>query len=293
MDITIPIAEFLENSIKVNTGELTRVDADGERYYYTEEYGVLPSVTTVLSNTLPKGVGITDYQIKMGAGDPAQAKEALRIESEQGTLMHIILSEFLIAGSYDFDSLNDRIEEYMQKKNIPWSLHGKWVAFMKKAILSFHQFVRDKNLKPLAVEVPIVSKKGFAGTIDIIARINDVVSMVDMKKSAHFFETHALQLAFYKDAWNEVSNSPVEKVYNWRPKNFRKEPSYELKDQTSLYYDEQARRLLELYKSRNNTKDVRSIETKGVISFDKPATPNYRIVSIEDKLKSQQKDEIL
>jgi len=61
-----------------------------------------------------------------------------------------------------------------------------------------------------------------------------VVAIMDWKSGRHgFYPNNEAQLILYRRLWNEnFPYMPIELIYNWSPKNWTEEPSYNLKEQS-------------------------------------------------------------
>jgi hypothetical protein len=138
-----------------------------------------------------------------------------------------------------------------------------WADELKKDVLAFAQFMIDKNVKPLAIEICLYHPTdGYAGAIDIVCEMDDEVkgffgetyasgankgqpkeskriervrAIVDIKSGRKgFYESHEIQLKAYEDMWNiHFPKKPIDRLYNWSPKDWRSAPGYNLKDQTN------------------------------------------------------------
>jgi len=231
-----------------------RYDASGERYYATVErnadtYDVqwYPSVTAVLRGTSPMPYGLLQWYKQHGDEADVMRDEA----AERGTAIHALMADYLMGAAVDLSA-------------IP--------ADYVKPLLSFAQFVHDYGVTPLAVEVPVVSTLyGIAGTIDLVCSMTTPrgreVCIVDFKTGTSFYRDHAVQLAYYREAWNaqileayrnealmDAGAPLVTRVYNVAPKDFRKEPTYAIKDQTDVVTLDELMQRSSLYQLTNDTK---------------------------------------
>ena len=61
--------------------------------------------------------------------------------------------------------------------------------------------------------------------------------MIDFKSGRKgFYESHVHQLYLYKDMWEEnYPDIPVQSVFNWSPKDWRKSPTYNFECQDDAY----------------------------------------------------------
>jgi len=107
--------------------------------------------------------------------------------------------ELILQGGLDWDSLDIEYVAPLQQ--------------FKKWLIDFH-------IEPLYVESMFYNPKlGYAGTIDLIAVIDKVLSIVDFKTGE--CSTVDIQLSAYKEGWTaqEKYYGKVDKYALWLPKN--------------------------------------------------------------------------
>lgn len=236
--------------------KLYQVNARGTRYYYRyDESGnaeFFPSVTTVLGATVPMEPHLIKWIANKGYD------EAERFKGERaayGTFMHAQFAELLINRRYDLDALIGRLSAYIEREGLPadFILNAEE---LKRDILSFAQFVIDYDVRPLAVEVALCHPEaGIAGMIDCVCRMRErigsdtyITAIVDFKSGRKgFYKEHELQLHMYRDMWIRNFDVPIDRVYNFAPKEWRKGPTYHLKDQTRSPYAAMIPHLIAIY----------------------------------------------
>lgn len=79
--------------------------------------------------------------------------------------------------------------------------------FFKPYAQAFHDFVEDHKLQVIENERSVISKKyGYAGTLDMLARIgdSDKVYIFDIKTGKDIYDEAFLQMSAYKQALEEV-----------------------------------------------------------------------------------------
>jgi hypothetical protein len=94
-------------------------------------------------------------------------------------------------------------------------------------------WAKTVGFEPVQIEQQVVSEKyGFGGHLDMLAKVNGVLSVIDWKTSNQLRWTYLLQTIAYKQAWNE--NHPDEQAtecYIFRlPKLKKDEQIEDLKD---------------------------------------------------------------
>lgn len=258
-----------------------RYDSNGERYYATVEraadtYDVqwYPSVTAVLRGTSPMPYGLLAWYKKHGDEADIMRDEA----AERGTAIHALMADYLMGAAVDLSA-------------IP--------ADYVKPLLSFAQFVHDYGVTPLAVEVPVVSTMyGIAGTIDLVCSMTTnrgrEVCIVDFKTGSSFYRDHAVQLAYYREAWNAyvigayqrdalmTDGAPiVTNVFNVAPKDFRKEPTYAIKSQKDIVTLDELMQRASLFALTAPTKPRPRTSYTGSITRQGYTTPQPKTVTPE------------
>jgi hypothetical protein len=73
------------------------------------------------------------------------------------------------------------------------------------AVMAFEDFAKSVNLKPVLIEQTVYSKvHGYAGTMDLLARVNGVLTLIDMKSGKSVYPESFLQSAAYSVALAEM-----------------------------------------------------------------------------------------
>lgn len=221
---------------------LYRFDKSDDRYYFTYDQagaaeGFL-SVTSFCKKSLGMGGILVDWMVKMGK---EEAEGFARMRADYGTLLHIECVEILRNGKGDFTEIGERA--FARAIELGYKHMALiWMEDMVKDVASFMQFCKDYEVEVIFAEFPIASRKWkLGGCIDLglkmkfgkgLEKINAIVDIKSGRKG--FFEAHELQLQTYQTIWNEHFGEiwPVTHVFNWSPTNWRKTPTYKLKNQT-------------------------------------------------------------
>lgn len=217
-----------------------QLNENGHRYYYRFEENepiFYPSVTTILSQTTPMPYGLLNWMLDEGREGAIEKRDSA---AAYGTFMHGQFESLLINGHYDLDAVPEVLGEYMERENIAEKYFSEWCTRIRKDILAFVQFVRDYNVRPLAIEIGLVCESGhYAGSLDLPCIMSDkkgdFPAIVDFKSGRKgFYEDNELQLGLYRDMWNEnYPDKPITRIFNFSPKDWRKSPTYNLKEQTN------------------------------------------------------------
>jgi hypothetical protein len=79
---------------------------------------------------------------------------------------------------------------------------------IKPSISAFLSFLEKNKINPLRIEEKIKSEKHwYAGTLDLLAEINGILSIIDIKTSVSIFRDYNIQTAAYQQALYEEGYS--------------------------------------------------------------------------------------
>ena len=271
---------FNADALKEPPYRVFQLNSDGYRYYYRfNEKGepeFYPSVTTLLKQVMPTPPALLDWMIANGKDGGTEKRD---IAAAYGTFMHGQFETLIINRRYDFDNVPAVLLAYMEREHVPESLFAQWVVKVRKDVLAFAQFVKDYNVKPLAVEIGLVHPKfHYAGCLDLPCVMTDpktaktFTAIVDFKSGRKgFFEEHELQLHLYREMWNvNFENVPIERVFNFSPKDWRgSKPTYNLKEQTDSVNAKKLPYLLALATIEDEKRDNTLTIVRGVLDLDK------------------------
>ena len=290
-----------------------RLDSQGHRYYYRfieDEPVFYTSVTTMIKATLPTSPYLIKWVADMGSD---KASEYTEERSNYGTFLHIQCGELLINGTYDLDKLSLKLQQFGTKQGI--TVKNEWMDELKKDILSFGQFMIDYNVKPLAIEIILYHPDdGYAGALDIVCEMDyeekgffgevyssgvnkgqpkeskrkrRVRAIVDIKSGRKgFYESSEIQLESYRVMWNlHFPDKPVERTYNFSPKDWRTTPSYNLKDQTDCASAKKLPHLIALAKIEDEKRTNKVTIYSGIIELLKGLDKNIAEKTFEELVK--------
>jgi hypothetical protein len=240
------IAEYFDpDFIQLPDYKYYRQDFGG-RYYIKqtdEEIIISPSTTTVVKKCSSMSWFLIEWYAKEGI---KYCKWHLEQSANYGTFMHIMYNK-IILGEKIFlsDALLVNLESWCSESGNNYIELKKWYdqekRDIKKDLYAFFKWVQDYKIKPLAIEFPLIGDD-YAGMIDLVAKITyrhkEFVALIDYKTGKSFYEDHAIQLAAYKQLWDEqFPERKIDKIFNFRPKQFKlfAKTFYEFKDQTKSY----------------------------------------------------------
>lgn len=79
----------------------------------------------------------------------------------------------------------------------------------RPAVEALTEFLRNTHLQPLMIEERLVSRRHrYAGTVDLVAEVNGVIGVVDIKTSKAVYRDYGLQTAAYAAALREDQSLP-------------------------------------------------------------------------------------
>lgn len=293
---------FDANALKEPPYRVYQLNSDGHRYYYRfNEQGepeLYPSVTTLLKQVMPTSPFLIQWMIENGTEGAVEKRD---LAAAYGTFMHAQFESLIINRTYDFDSVPEVLRDYMERENLPEKFYGDSLTKIRKDVLAFAQFVKDYNVKPMAIEIGLVHPTcHYAGCVDMPCVMTDpktgktFTAIVDFKSGRKgFYEEHEIQLHLYREMWNvNFEGCEIERVFNFSPKDWIKNPGYNLKDQTESVNAQKIPYLLKLAEiedeKRNNTLTI----VRGQLSLDEgKIDDNVLTLSLAELIKRNAKED--
>jgi len=295
-------AEYLNENYIIESRGIYRLDNNGKRYYIrynNDKVEYAPSATTVLDDQIPKKKYLEKWMIDNHLNYKNYLTE-MKIKADYGTLLHIGFAELLQEKTIflDDDSIKERIENYFKTTYDEYYLHKnninilKWIKRFKKDIISIICFVKDYQIKPIAIEMPligVINENLIGGCVDLICKLKieekDKIALIDLKSTEkdYFSESNLIQLLIYKEIWNQ--NFPeykIEQVYNLKMNLFKMKSlqKYILEEKNNFkpykfvnynnqdldYYREKMKNIINYYYTENDIKikDIIEIETNEI-----------------------------
>ncbi len=178
------IVEYSQGDKQINVLD-SRFYRRNDKYY--------PSVTSVL-NYFPKNKFFHEWLKDVGHNADIIASRA----ASEGTQVHTAIDRFLNGEEINWLDENGRAEYSLEV----------W-----KMILKFAEFWNTHKPELIATEYHLFSDAHeYAGTADLIVRLNDQVWLLDIKTSNSLHTSYDLQLAAYAVAWNETHDTLIERT---------------------------------------------------------------------------------
>ena len=178
------IVEYTEDNKQINVLDSRFYRRNGKYY---------PSVTSIL-NYFPKNHFFHSWLKDVGHNSDIIAAKA----AGEGTQAHNAIDNFLNGEEITW------IDEF---GNAKYSLEV-W-----KMILKFAEFWNTHKPELVVGEYHLFSDQHeYAGTADLIVRLQDKLWLLDIKTSNSLHTAYDLQLAAYATAWNETHNEKIERT---------------------------------------------------------------------------------
>ena len=310
---------FNEDALVEAPQKVYRLNGSNHRYYYTfdekQDPTFFTSVTTMIKQTMPTSPHLIKWIADMGY---EESRNYAQERADYGTFMHIEIAELLIARRYDTDKLKDKLKAYVEAEKLPSDFINH-ADELKKDLMAFAQFMIEKKVKPLAIEIVLTHPTdGYAGAIDLICEMTEEVpgfwgekyktgaragepkktkkemtflAIVDFKSGRKgFYEEHEVQLQAYTEMWqHHFPGKQVERAYNWSPKAWQgATPTYNLKDQTEAKSRAKLKHLVELARieDEKRTNSVQIVE--GVIDLEQGLAGNITEMSLSELVKKRE-----
>ena len=287
------------------------------RYYYDDngnDINYYISVTNLIASTMPTPEPLKKWIADMGY---EESKRYMNERADYGTFMHMKFQELLINQSLNLDMIDEDLRLYIQSCQLSPTLFESWLPEMKKDILGFAQFIIDYKVKPLAIEVVLASKFGFAGAVDLICHMTipkkdffgevyksgenkgqpkettlyfEIFAIIDFKSGRkNFYESHEIQLEAYK--WMIGENFPhlemsALRLFNYSPSEWRTVPGYKLKDQTDSPNRKKLQHLINIAAIETSKREKSVLQISGILFLDKPVTDCFKEITIEELIIS-------
>lgn len=309
---------FDKNALVEQPQRVYRLQSGGHRLYYTfDEKGVASfyvSVTTLIKQTTPTSPHLIKWIADMGY---QEAKEYTQERADYGTFMHAEIARLLIDRKLDLDLMDERLRDYIEVNQLPVGFVSH-LDELKKDLLAFAQFVIDHNVRPLAIEIVLTHKDGYAGAIDLPCLMDieikgffgevyksgvnkdkpketkktiEVCAIVDFKSGRKgFYEDHEIQLEAYRRMWNEAyPDRKADKIYNWSPSDWRTSPGYKLKDQTNSPNLQKFDSLIDIAMIEEGKRQKTFIKVFGKIDLDNPKLEeNIQELTLNELIKKRE-----
>jgi hypothetical protein len=259
---------FDPNAIRLPNYKVGRINYGNGRSYVGITDGQLDtpfklytSLTTAINSCAPMERGLLEWYCKLGI---VEADRYLVLTQHYGTLMHMLIGDFLKTNTFDFEEVESRVQAYLSEKNYFQPECNHWAGNLKYDVAAFIKFSKDYKIIPLGIEYVLLSKRGYGTMIDLVCKMTieekgffgevyktdavhgkkgdpkeskrqrEVTAVINFKSGRHsFYRSNGIQIECERQLWEEnFPDIPVERCFNWSPKDWIISPDYNLRDWT-------------------------------------------------------------
>lgn len=183
------LTEHKKNTLSFD-GELKQINFLDNRVYKRAEDKYYPSVTTILQY-FPKDKFFETWVKDVGHN----ADLIMRRAGEEGSQVH------------------QAVEELLRGNEINWMDdygNARYNLTVWEMIIKFTDFYNQYRPDLIALEKFLFSDEyEYAGTVDLVCRIDNKVWLIDLKTSNSLHKSYDLQVAAYVNAWKEVVGTEI------------------------------------------------------------------------------------
>lgn len=187
-----------EKEYRLLQTKVTRKEEEFGHSYFSSDYGWLIGVTTLLSMAIPKDEGLINY---FKQGDALEMEQYLNETSAQGTRVHQAAELLLMGEAVPANTLLTMKEKRCIAAFIEW--FRAWQPEETKS----EQVVAYILERPNQIDVK------YAGTLDILCKIQGVWCVIDIKTGRQSNLNHGLQIRAYGEAVQQSMGIKVEKYF--------------------------------------------------------------------------------
>lgn len=174
--------QILDNILRITTYD--------ERWYKFNEEEFVPSVTWITS-FYPKGIQFMKWLASKGWDEAEIIKSA---RGNHGSKVHQAIEDLITGKKHEV--IHD--SKYI---NNDTGILEELTVDEYASVISFNEWFKEVKPKVILTEVTVLSRKhNYAGTDDIICKIDDDVWLIDYKISPNIYPSHEIQLSAYKNA---------------------------------------------------------------------------------------------
>lgn len=286
----VPTEWFDPEAIRLPSYKVGRVNYGNGRSYIRllndgsleNPFRLYTSLTTAINSCAPMEQPLLEWYCKWGL---AEAKRLLKLSQHYGTLMHKEIGFYLVYNYYDFDTIQERVTDYLSKNNYWQPETDSWADDLKYDISAFIAFAQEHELKPLGIEYVLLSEKGFGTLIDLVCKMKikekgywgevyktgdrkgepkettkviEKTAIINFKSGKHgFYRSSGIQIECERQLWEEnFPDVKIDAAMNWAPKEWRVAPDWSLKDWTGEIEQKEVEAVLALAEIRYASKAI-------------------------------------
>jgi hypothetical protein len=170
-------------------------------------YKAVPSVTWI-AGFWPKGVGFYKWLADKGWDEAEAAKSAA---GDKGSRVHLAIEKILNGEEFRIDTKVHDKSRSSEQDTVLSELNYEELL----CVNSFLAWYKETKPDVLATEITIFSEMhGYAGTIDLVCKIDGVPYIVDFKTGKQVWKEYELQISAYRMALDNGENPIFEKNAN-------------------------------------------------------------------------------
>jgi hypothetical protein len=183
---------------------ILRVTTTDERWYVRErknaetglpENEFVPSVTWICDH-YPKGVAFYKWLASHGWDEAESIKNAA---GDKGSRVHYAIRDLIEGKTINIDAKYKTSDDEKEQE---------LTLEEYDCLMAFAAWYSEAKPELLACEFAIWGD-GYAGTVDLLCKINGELYLVDFKTSQHIWPSHELQVSAYKHAYEAAGGEPV------------------------------------------------------------------------------------
>jgi len=284
-----------------------KLDMDGNPVSPIKIYS---SLTTAISQSSPMPRPLLAWYTTHGL---EEADRLLKIAQSYGSLLHEEIGRYLTSELYDFDTTKESVADYLTRTSYYQPECDTWGDDLKYDMAAFIAFAQEYEIKALGIEYVLLSERGFGTMIDLVCDLVWPVkgfhgevyksgdrkgepkettvrmqkrAIINFKSGRHgFYDSHGLQLTCEKMLWEEnFPDLPVDLALNWSPSEWRSNPSWNLKDWTGDFTEEEIAAVLALAQIRYADKALNKkfISITGTAISTRPVQDCVSVTGLEE-----------
>jgi len=156
--------------------------------YQLKDGTIVPGVTTVTGSQLGWNKQVLiNWANRMGL----QGIDSNKYKDDKaviGTLGHSLATDSLLGIQTDTSDYS-----------------ANQIEAAENSVLSFYEWAKGKEIRPILVEIPLVSEEyKFGGTLDIYGEINGTLELVDLKTGSGIYHEMIVQVSAYEKLLEEA-----------------------------------------------------------------------------------------
>lgn len=145
--------------------------------YKNSEGKRVPGVTTITSELGWNTRVLIDWANRMGL-EGTDTKVYVDDKADIGTLAHLIITNQL-------QGIHTNMDDYSKNQ----------IVAALNSVKSFDAWAKEHKIEPILIEEPMVSDEyGFGGTLDIYAKMDGKLDLIDLKTGKGIYDEHLIQV---------------------------------------------------------------------------------------------------